>query len=143
MDNYWTKYFGTGSHGFQISSDDEDMEEFRSEKSVKSGKVSCELGWNSVHPMAQQAVGGRCFAGCSVQESMHAPLFPLQSSVQRGWYGVVGTGHGVSQYVNQLHAPLPLKREGVGIRQGGECNAPTPWAAVDHNSPIRPLFIHY
>ena len=38
--DYWTKYFGTGSHGFQISSDEEDMEEFRSEKSVKTGKVS-------------------------------------------------------------------------------------------------------
>ncbi len=36
--DYWTKYFGTGSPGFQIP-DEEDMEEFRSEKSVQSGKV--------------------------------------------------------------------------------------------------------
>lgn len=41
--DYWTKYFGSNSLGFHISSDDEDIEEFRSEKSVKSGKSSEEI----------------------------------------------------------------------------------------------------
>lgn len=38
--DYWDKYFGTGSPVFQVSADDEEVEELRSEKSVKSGKVS-------------------------------------------------------------------------------------------------------
>lgn len=38
--DYWpTSYFGHGNPGFQTLSDEEDMEDFRSEKSVQSGKV--------------------------------------------------------------------------------------------------------
>lgn len=37
--DYWEHYFGTGSPVFQVPNDEEEMEEFRSEKSVKTGKV--------------------------------------------------------------------------------------------------------
>ena len=37
--DYWDRHFATGSPGFQVPADEDDIEEFRSEKSVKTGKV--------------------------------------------------------------------------------------------------------